>query len=209
MNPLSILNRSKYLSLVMVALLGSVVLYVERGSATDDPSIEETSSPVCQLLGKLFQRSVSSYEHEFGPVLSSRVQQFGSAAVGYSGRTVAVHLAQHVMIGYFVWTDKSGEVITLIEAEGQETLRTLGLDVHSREDVERLLGQAHYLASGEPTDPAFRSRDVGEIGNKPIGYLCDSLPGEQKIDPPSTSSIGIDPVSHSITVSFHWPEAYD
>jgi hypothetical protein len=160
------------------------------------PSSEPTFSPVCQLLGQLFHRSVASYEQDFGPIVFSRIPKFGDTPVQkYSGRTVAVHLAQHIMIGYFEWTGKPGEVITILEAEGQETLRRLGLDGHSREDVQRVLGQPHYLASGEPTDPAFRSRDLGEIGNKSLGYLCDRLPGDKQVDPPGTSSIGIDPVN--------------
>lgn len=195
---------------VAVFLLCPVALHAEGRSAVAAPLEEEPFSAVCQLLGQLFHRSVASYEQEFGPVVFSRIQKFGGTPVQkYSGRTVAVHLAQHIMIGYFEWAGKPGEIITMLVAEGTDPLRRLGLDVHSREDVQRLLGEPHYLASGEPTDPAFQSRDVGEIDNKPIGYLCDRLPGDQKVDPPNTSSLGIDPVNHSITISFHWPEAYD
>jgi len=216
MDPLSILNRSKYLSLVMVALLGSAVLSVERGSATDTPSIEETSSPVCQLLAQLFRRSVRSYEHDFGPVQSSHEQTFGYPSpgfpAGYSGKRVHAQLSRQVVVSYFVITGSPrGEIISGVEAQGEEALRKLGLNVHSLDDVQRLLGPPDYLYKKYAENDErkyFPQYPHDELGQKPIGYICDRLPGDEKIDPPNTSSIGIDPVMQLIYVSFHWAYSY-
>ncbi len=200
------LGRSRRaLLLASSVLILSAALYAQPHSATAASSTEETFSPVCQLLGKLYQRSIQSYEQEFGPVISSYVKEHRSS---FLWKTVTARLAQHVELYYFVTTNPSRTVLTGIKAEGHEVLHKLSVDVRSIRDVQQWLGLPDYLKEDKPQDPFFPHLPHEQLGENPIGYFCDRLPGDEKVDPPNTSSIGIDPIKQTITISFHWAYNY-
>ena len=164
------LGRSKYILLVLVALLLSLGLYAQPSSTTDTPPTAANESPICKLLSDHFDLPRSSFERDFGPAVSSKSVRHPAPG----SRVITIEYAQHVSVTYVtVGTDRR-ELINWVRAKGIETLRKLGLDVHSFEDVQGLLGKPDSVE-----------------GNV-MSYLCDRL----------KTNFSIDPTNYSVSVDF-------
>jgi len=159
------LGRSKYILLVLVAFLFVPALYAQPSSTTDAPRREPQDSPICKLLSDHFDRPISSFEDDFGPVISSKIERtFRNPSRGTERKIIKIEFAQHVWVTYVTEGTDSRELIIGVEAKGIEDLRKLGLDVHSFEDVQGLLGKPDSVE--------------GTVMN----YVCDELSAEFSIN---------------------------
>src|SRR5207245_2061591 len=121
------LGRSKYILLVLVALLFIPALYAQPNSMTDVPMTAIKESPICKFLSEHIDRTISSFERDFGPAISSKtVRTYGDPSGGKTGKILTIQFAQHTSVTYVTESTDPRELIIGVEAKGIEDLRKLG-----------------------------------------------------------------------------------
>src|SRR2546427_10547063 len=106
------LGRSKYILLVLVALLFIPALYAQPNSMTDVPLTALKESPICKFLSEHIDRPISSFERDFGPAISSKtVRTYGDRSAGKTGQILTIQFAQPSSATYVAESPNARDII--------------------------------------------------------------------------------------------------